>query len=74
MRKNKNKRIKEKGFFRKCAMLFKCIISAVSYTVLWVGIALHTQTVGIILIIIGALASLLSVFANIIVPLAKLKY
>ena len=74
MRKNKNKRIKEDGFFRKIALLLKCFISAISYTVLWVGIALHAHTIGVILIIIGALASLLSIFANIALPLAKLKY
>lgn len=61
------------GFFKSVGLLFRCIFCAVSFTALWVGIALHTQALGITLIIIGALATALSIFANIIVPVIKLK-
>ncbi len=61
------------GFFKNVGLLLRCIFCAASFAVLWVGIALYSLPLGITLIIIGALATLLSVFANIIVPIIKLK-
>ena len=61
------------GFFKSVGLLFRCLFCAISFTALWVGIALYTLPFGILLIIIGSLATLLSIFANIIVPLIKLK-
>ena len=60
------------GFFKNVGLLFRCLFSAVSFVALWVGIAVCSLPYGVTLIIIGALATMLSVFANIIVPVIKL--
>ena len=61
------------GFFKNVGLLLRCLFTAVSFAALWIGIALYSLPYGVILIIIGALATLLCIFANVVVPLLKLK-
>ena len=74
-RKNRKQKKNNKftAFFKNCGLLIRCLFASVSFSVLWIGIATYGTTYGIWLIIVGALASLLAVFANIVVPLIKLK-
>ncbi len=71
--KNSNKKRGIAAFFKNCGLLLRCLFATVSYATLWVGIVLHGQLLGVVLIIIGVLATLLSIFANIIVPVSRLK-
>ena len=64
---------KSDSFFRKLLLILRCIITAVSYAVLWVGIVLCPSALGVIGTVIGALSSLLCIYANIIVPLIRSK-
>ena len=60
-------------FFKNVGLLLRCLFTLISYSVLWVGIAVYNTSYGVWLIIIGVLATLLSVFANIILPVSRLK-
>ena len=60
-------------FFKNIGLLLRCLFASLSFATLWVGIALHAHTYGVFLIIIGALAVILSLFMNIILPISRLK-
>ncbi len=60
-------------FFKNIGLLLRCLFGAISYTTLWVGIALYNAPFGIWLIIIGALATVIAVLTNIVIPVMKLK-
>ncbi|MBR4933328.1 MAG: hypothetical protein IKZ03_02605 [Clostridia bacterium] len=66
-------RIKLSTFFKNCALLLRCIFALASFAALWVGIAIYNTNYGVWLIIIGALATALSLFTNIVLPVSKLK-
>lgn len=61
------------GFFKNFGLLLRCLFATLSYSVLWIGIVLYNTSFGVWLIIIGALASVIAVFANVVIPIMKLK-
>ncbi|MBE6588218.1 MAG: hypothetical protein E7647_07390 [Ruminococcaceae bacterium] len=64
---------KHSGFFKSLWLLIRCLFGSLSFTALWLGILIIESPIGITVTVIGALASLLSVYANIIVPVIRLR-
>ena len=60
-------------FFKKLGLLFRCIISSLSFAMIWIGITLIPFRTGIILIVVGSLLTVVSIYYNVIVPVIKLK-
>ena len=73
-KKRKNKKSgKFTGFFKNFGLLLRCLFSAVAYCALWIGIAFCSETYGILILIIGILAVIVSVLTNIVIPISRLK-
>ena len=70
---NRRKRNDKGGFFKNFGLLLRSLFSLAAYTALWLGIAFHSEVYGVLILIIGILAILVSLLTNIVIPISRLK-
>ena len=68
--KNNNSPVAD--FFKKVWLLLRCMITSVSFAALFSGIAIVKSSHGIYIIIIASILLILSIYYNIIMPVARI--
>ena len=65
---------KKVSYLKNFSLLFKCILSSLSFGATWAGLLIyHKYSFGLWLIIGGSLISLYSLISSFILPLRRLK-